>query len=177
MSLTIVFFEHGDESEELDGDTLSSIPGFFTFVGILGQSFRALEASSQGRGNPMKEGSIRRMREYLTKHPEADSQFRGYIDNARTILEREGVPSDISGYDPEARKLAASLMLREEAITGSEAAEILDFVPWLFGYTKSRLLVTPLGQKAQEQIRSILEKFQRCLDVAAESDIAFKIDY
>lgn len=73
-------------------------------------------------------------------------------------------------------------MLRDEPITGSEAREITGFVSDLLRHSRAMARILPMLSKtvdvtAIESTNKVLEKFKRCVDLAAEKDISFKIDF
>ena len=91
------------------------------------------------------------------------------------------VPLRVDDYDRVARRVSAALMLRDKPITGGEAKEIAELVSGLLRH--SRTMARILNKLSKEDAAAIeheievLEMFKRCVDVAAEQNISFRIDF
>jgi hypothetical protein len=92
-----------------------------------------------------------------------------------------GVPLGLEGYDSVARRLSAALMLRDKPITGEEARKMSGLVSGLLGH--SRTMARILNLFSEEDAAAIkheievLERFKRCVDVAAEKNVSFSIGF
>ena len=124
----------------------------------------------------------------VNKHPESEQRFEQYLRFVTNFAQRVAedgaqlnVPLDLDAYDTVARSVSAALMLRDEPITGHEAREIAEMVSDLLRHSKTmaRLLSTFSRSDGSvvEWMIEVLEKFKRCVDLAAEKDLSFRIDF
>lgn len=72
-------------------------------------------------------------------------------------------------------------MLRDTPITGREAREIAGLVSGLLRHSRTMARILNMLSKedaaAMEHEIEVLERFKRCVDVAAEKNISFEIDF
>ncbi len=86
-------------------------------------------------------------------------------------------PEEIIGYHPLAVRLAAALMLRDEPVIATEAEEILKFLPFLHGWSRSVLLFLPVDPEKSQRMVAVLDRYMKCLEVAAGNNLSFRIDF
>ncbi len=185
MGLDITFFGDDPQAAELDGQRLTNVPGFMNFVLVLGEVLEALRHDPQ---DLILYDCYRASIDYVDKHPESEARFEEYLNFVKKFSERVAedgadlaVPLSLDDYDRDARRLSAALMLRDDPISGSEAREIAGFLDDLLRHsrTMARLLTMLSGtdEAAIAWMLEVLERFKRCVDVAAQNDISFKIDF
>jgi len=185
MGLDISFFGEDPQAAEIDGQRLASVPGFLNFVLVLGDVLRALKSDPQDRA---RQGSYETCVAYVNTHPEAKARFEEYLGfvtdfAARIALDgaRLEAPLDVGAYDPTAGSLSAALMLRDDPITSVEARAIAEMLSELLRHTKTMARLRGLASKwntsSIEWMIEVFERFKRCIDVAAEKNLSFKIDF
>jgi hypothetical protein len=185
MGLDITFFGDDPAAAELDGQRLASVPGFLQFVLALGEILNTLKQDPQ---DEILYSCYQDCLDYIEKDPESEARFEAYLSFVKECAERVAsdgadmaVPLRLDDYDRVARRLSAALMLRDKPITGREAREIAELVSGLLRHSRTMARILNMLSKgdaaAMEHEIEVLERFKRCLDVAAEKNISFRIDF
>lgn len=185
MGLDITFFGDDPAAAEVDGQRLASVPGFLQFVLALGEILNTVRQDPQDR---ILYSCYKDCLDYVDKDPESEARFEAYLSFVKECAERVAsdgtdmaVPLSLDDYDRVARRLSAALMLRDKPITGREAREIAGLVSGLLLH--SRTMARILNMLSREDAAAIeheievLERFKRCVDVAAEKNVSFRIDF
>ncbi|HLG05504.1 MAG TPA: hypothetical protein VI383_05075 [Gemmatimonadales bacterium] len=183
MGLDIQFLDDDPAAAELDGSRLTSMPGFFNLVRVLGGVLPHLNRPD----DEMDFGIYQGVERYAQDHPEARERFREYLGFATEF--REQVPEDARAqldfpddpeeYDPIASTFAAALMLRDSPIDGEEAGRIVHLIAFIKGFGKI-LLAIPHPGLGPEQVGwalQVLERYNQCLEVASEKGLRFQISF
>ena len=179
MGLDIEFLDHDAAAADLHGTRLTTVPGFFNFARVLGVALNRLNNPDDAQNI----GYYRGAADYARKHSEAAARFRQYLAFAARMAELPDVQMDFSvnpsDYDPVASTLSAALMLRDDPIGREEAVEVLAFTSFIGGFAKYLPMFPNSGvdQESGEWMIEVLEKYNRCLKVASEKNVAFKIDF
>lgn len=184
MGLDITFLSDEPKAAELDGQRLASVPGFLQFVLALGEILNTVKQDPQDK---ILYSCYQDCLDYVDKDPESEARFEAYLSFVKECAEKVAedgadmaVPLGLDDYDPAARRLSAALMLRDKPITGREAKEIAGLVSGLLRH--SRTMARILNKLSKEDAAAIeheievLERFKRCVDIAAEKNISFEID-
>lgn len=177
MGLDITFFGDDPAAAEVDGQRLASVPGFLQFVLALGEILNTVRQDPQDR---ILYSCYQDCLDYVDKDPESEARFEAYSSFVKECAEKVAedadmaVPLSLDDYDPAARRLSAALMLRDKPITGGEAKEIAGLVSDLLLHSKTMARILNMLSKgdaaAIEHEIEVLERFKRCVDVAAEKN-------
>lgn len=183
MGLDIEFLDQDPAAAELDGSRLTSLPGFLNLVRVLGGVLPHLNRPDDQMDFSIYQGVER----YAKAHPEATVRFQEYLGfaarfreqvpaEARTQLDFSDDPED---YDPIARTFAAALMLRDDPMDGEEAGQVAPLIAFLKGFGKVLLAIPHpgIGPDHVGSALQVLERYNRCLEVAEEHDLAFRISF
>jgi len=179
MGLDIKFLGHDAATADLDGTRLTTVPGFLNFARVLGSVLKVLNDPNDEQNIAYYRGCVK----HAQKHPESAERFRQYLAFAGKMAELPDVQVDFSAnpadYDPLAGTLSAALMLRDDPIGGKEAGEVLALTEFIGGFARLlwMLPTTGVDQKSVEWMVQVLTKYNRCLNVASEKNVAFRIDF
>jgi hypothetical protein len=183
MGLDIAFEEAIPEAAGLDRERLASIPVFLNFVRVLTVVLKMLDEQEDEE----QRAFLKACRTYTEMDPDAAQRFESYLSFVRRSNEKFKFGLDVmldpADYSPLARALSAALMLRAEPIDPTEAGEMLEFTRGICEFTRrlARLLpIVPGGSSAVSAAESMVEvfdKYIRCLEIAAERNVAFRIDF
>ena len=184
MGLDISFLGDDPEAAELESERLANVPNFLGTVLLLG----AVLEMQENTGDPFLMGTHQAVREYTDRQDWAASRFDAYLAFLSRMADQTGAdfgrPLDRDAYSPLARQLAAALMLREGPIDGTEAREMLDsFFSRLVSNVRMMVAVLPLAPGAKVDAASakaaadVLDRYERCLTLASEKDLAFQISF
>jgi hypothetical protein len=185
MGLDITFLSDDPEAAALDGERLASVPGFLQFVLALGE---ILNTVKQDPLDKILYSCYQDCLDYVDRDPKSEARFEAYLTFVQKFAERVAsdgtdiaVPLGLDDYDPVARRLSAALMLRDTPITGSEARELAGLVSSLLLHSRTMARILNMLSKedaaAIEHEIEVLERFKRCVDVAAEKSLSFRIDF
>ncbi len=183
MGLDIRFEGDDPAAAELDGSRLASMPGFLNLIRVIGPVLNHLNDPSDDQNVAIYRGAER----YAREHPEAAELFRQYLGFAARF--REEVPEDARSqldfsddpedYDPIARSFATALMLREAPMGGEEAERVLPVTSFLATFARV-LLAIPHPGIGPDQVQwaiQVLQRYNRCLEVAAEKNLSFSVSF
>ena len=179
MGLDIRFLGHDTATADLDGTRLTTVPGFLNLVRVLGQVLKHLNDADDS----MNLGVYRRAASYAQQHPEAEDRFRQYLAFAAKMAQlpdvQVGFSVDPADYDPLAGTFAAALMLRDDPMGGEEAREVLALTSFLGGFARSLAMFSNVGadRESVEWMVEVLEKYNQCLELAADRSLSFRIDF
>ena len=183
MGLDIEFLDQDPAAAELDGSRLTTVPGFLNLVRVLGGVLPHLNRPDDQMDFSIYQGVER----YANEHPEATVRFGEYLAFATRFREQVPAdaraqldfPDDSEDYDPIARTFAAALMLRDDPMDGEEARQVGPLVAFIKGF--GRILVAiphpGLGPEQVGWALQVLEKYHRCLEVAEEKNLSFRISF
>ncbi|MGQ0702350.1 MAG: hypothetical protein ACT4PM_04365 [Gemmatimonadales bacterium] len=183
MGLDIRFDEDDPAAVELDGARLTSLPGFLNLIRMVGPVLNHLNDPSDAQNVAIYQGAER----YAREHPEAAELFQQYLafaarfreqvpEESRSQLDFSSNPED---YDPVARTFMTALMLREAPMDGEEAEKVLPITSFLATFSRV-LLAIPHPGIEPDQVQwaiQVLEKYNRCLEVATETNASFHISF
>jgi hypothetical protein len=182
MGLDIQFEGSGPGVDELDGMRLTNVSGFLNLTVVLGTVLNRLNQPD----DEMDRGFYRAAAAYADEHGWADGRFEQYLtflgrfaEHAKRDLRFPLSPSD---YDPVARRLCAALMLRDEPVDRVEAERITGFLSLVAGYLRAmgRFRAALPGDPPGVEpawASDVLDKYQRCVEVTAETGVGFRVSF
>lgn len=181
MALDIEFLQDSKSTAELNGQQLTSVPGFFNVVRVLGP---VLEHLKSGDDDLVR--CYRRATAYADGCFWAEQRFLQYLAFGKKLADtagREDFPTWLDDYHPIARRLSAALMLRDDPVTPEDASRILEFFFMIRRFVEMAGPTLPgvgdggLTREIVASAAQALGRYNECLDLASEENVAFRISF